>query len=99
VSGSPLAGSTSEAIAATPKAIEPTKKVTSIAGCGLEAHCEATAATAKHSDQRLRDADRLVVSEPLADLPGVWHEIPESTALIVTADGAHELRPFRPSCR
>jgi predicted glutamine amidotransferase len=47
--------------------------------------------------QRLRDADRLVVSEPLADLPGVWQEIPESTALIVGADGAHELRPFRPA--
>ena len=29
--------------------------------------------------QRFRDEDRIVVSEPLADLPGVWHEIPEST--------------------
>lgn len=46
--------------------------------------------------QRMRDADRLVVSEPLADLPGAWHEIPESTALTVLPGGAHEMRPFHP---
>jgi glutamine amidotransferase len=46
--------------------------------------------------QRIRDEDRLVVSEPFADLPGVWHEIPESTALIVHPDGAHERRAFHP---
>jgi len=46
--------------------------------------------------QLLRDEDRLIVSEPFADLPGAWHEIPESTALIVQPDGAHERLPFRP---
>jgi predicted glutamine amidotransferase len=46
--------------------------------------------------QRLRDEDRLVVSEPFADLPGAWHEIPESTALTVLSGGEHEQRPFRP---
>jgi predicted glutamine amidotransferase len=46
--------------------------------------------------ERLRDADRLVVSEPLADLPGAWHEIAESTALTVRPDGSHEQRPFHP---
>jgi predicted glutamine amidotransferase len=46
--------------------------------------------------QRLRDEDRLVVSEPFADLPGVWHEIGESMALIVLPDGQHEWRSFRP---
>ena len=45
--------------------------------------------------QRFRDEDRIVVSEPLADLPGVWHEIPESTVLIVRP-GPDEQRPFRP---
>jgi predicted glutamine amidotransferase len=45
--------------------------------------------------QRLSDEDRLVVSEPIADLPGVWVEIPEATALIVQP-GADESRPFRP---
>ena len=45
--------------------------------------------------QRLRDEDRVVVSEPLADLQGVWHEIPESTVLIVQP-GPDEQRPFRP---
>jgi glutamine amidotransferase len=46
--------------------------------------------------QQLRDEDRLVVSEPLADLPGVWVEIPEASALIVQP-GADESRPFRPA--
>ena len=46
--------------------------------------------------QRLRDEDRVVVSEPLADLPGVWESIPESTVLIVQP-GEDEQRPFRPS--
>ena len=45
--------------------------------------------------QSLRDEDRLVVSEPLADLEGVWHEIPESTVLVVQP-GEDEQRPFRP---
>jgi glutamine amidotransferase len=45
--------------------------------------------------QRLQDEDRLVVSEPFADLPGVWDEIPEASVLIVQS-GADELRPFRP---
>jgi glutamine amidotransferase len=45
--------------------------------------------------QRLRDEDRVVVSEPLADLPGVWDEIPEASALIVQM-GPDESRPFRP---
>jgi predicted glutamine amidotransferase len=38
---------------------------------------------------------RLVVSEPLSDLPDAWNEIPESTCGIVQA-GEDELRPFRP---
>jgi predicted glutamine amidotransferase len=46
--------------------------------------------------QLLRDDDHLVVSEPFSDLPGVWHEIPESTALIVHPGGEHEQTPFRP---
>jgi len=44
---------------------------------------------------RLTDEDRLIVSEPLSDLPGVWLEVPESTALIIQA-GADEQREFRP---
>jgi predicted glutamine amidotransferase len=45
--------------------------------------------------QRLRDEDRLVVSEPLADLEGVWKEIPPSSAVIVQP-GPDEQLPFRP---
>jgi predicted glutamine amidotransferase len=45
----------------------------------------------------LKEGDRLVVSEPLVDLPGAWHEIPESTALKVGPGGEHEMRPFRPA--
>lgn len=44
----------------------------------------------------LRDEDRLIVSEPIADLPGAWHEMPESSALIVWPGGTHEKRPFQP---
>jgi glutamine amidotransferase len=47
---------------------------------------------------RLRDlteGDRLVVSEPLADLSGAWNEVPESTGLLID-DGSVEQRPFEP---
>ncbi|HEU4974871.1 MAG TPA: class II glutamine amidotransferase [Baekduia sp.] len=46
--------------------------------------------------QRLREGDRIVVSEPLADLPGAWHEVPEDTALVVERGGGVEHRPFAP---
>ena len=46
--------------------------------------------------QMLQEGDRLVVSEPLADLPGAWEEIPESTALVITRGGAYETSPFTP---
>jgi predicted glutamine amidotransferase len=45
---------------------------------------------------RLRDGDRLVVSEPFSDLPGDWHEIPEATALTVAPGGHWETRAFAP---
>jgi predicted glutamine amidotransferase len=45
--------------------------------------------------QQLSEGDRVVVSEPLADLPGAWIEVPESTALLL-ADGEVETRPFEP---
>jgi len=45
--------------------------------------------------QRLHDEDRIVVSEPNSDLPGVWEEIPESTVLIVQP-GPDEKRSFNP---
>ena len=45
--------------------------------------------------QRLRDEDRVVVSEPLADLPGAWDEIPEASVLVVQP-GPDEHRQFRP---
>ena len=38
---------------------------------------------------------RIVVSEPLRDLPGAWNEVPESSAGEVWA-GKEEIRPFRP---
>lgn len=47
--------------------------------------------------QRLREGDCVVVSEPIADLPGVWHEIPESTALTIPRGGPVEQRPFQPA--
>jgi predicted glutamine amidotransferase len=65
----------------------------------LFSSCDATAVRQLHAEnptlQRLQDEDRVVVSEPLADLPGVWKEIPESTVLVVQP-GEDEERPFRP---
>ncbi|HKF13940.1 MAG TPA: class II glutamine amidotransferase [Gaiellaceae bacterium] len=46
----------------------------------------------------LSDETRVVVSEPLGDLPGAWNEVPESHVGIVQP-GADELRPFTPSRR
>jgi predicted glutamine amidotransferase len=45
--------------------------------------------------QHLDEGDRVVVSEPLADLAGAWIEVPESTGLVVE-DGGLEQLPFRP---
>jgi glutamine amidotransferase len=45
--------------------------------------------------QQLTDEDRLIVSEPLSDLPGVWIAVPESTALVVQP-GLDEQVPFQP---
>jgi predicted glutamine amidotransferase len=46
--------------------------------------------------QRLSSDDRLVVSEPFSDLPGLWNEVPEATAVTVHHRGEMEERPFRP---
>ncbi len=45
--------------------------------------------------QRLAREDRLIVSEPFADLPGLWREIPQGSAVVVSGDGL-EHRPFVP---
>jgi predicted glutamine amidotransferase len=47
--------------------------------------------------QRLSEDDRLIVSEPFSDLPGVWREIPEGSAVIVRRGGVLEERPFSPA--
>ena len=43
----------------------------------------------------LSDESRLIVSEPLRELPGAWNEVPESSYGIVQ-EGQDELRPFAP---
>lgn len=43
----------------------------------------------------LSDETRLVVSEPLGDLAGVWQEVPEASCGIIRA-GQDNLRPFIP---
>jgi predicted glutamine amidotransferase len=44
----------------------------------------------------LSDETRVIVSEPLGDLPGAWNEVPESHVGIVQP-GEDELRPFAPT--
>jgi predicted glutamine amidotransferase len=46
--------------------------------------------------QRLSPDDRVIVSEPFSDLPGVWQEIPQGTAVTVRRGGVLEQREFRP---
>jgi predicted glutamine amidotransferase len=46
--------------------------------------------------QQLGHDDRVIVSEPFAELPGVWYEIPQSTAVTVRYGGSIEDRPFHP---
>ena len=43
----------------------------------------------------LSDTSRLVVSEPLSDLPGVWNEVPESSYVVVRS-GVDDFHPFAP---
>jgi glutamine amidotransferase len=44
---------------------------------------------------RVSDESRLIVSEPIRDLPGAWNEVPESSYGVVRP-GQDELRPFTP---
>jgi glutamine amidotransferase len=44
---------------------------------------------------RMSDDARLVLSEPIGDLPGAWEEMPESSWGMV-GQGAADLQPFRP---
>jgi len=50
---------------------------------------------ALHELEGLSDETRVVVSEPLGDLPGVWNEAPESHYGVVRP-GADKLAPFAP---
>src|SRR6478736_9250806 len=45
--------------------------------------------------QELSDESRIVVSEPLGDVAGVWNEVPEASYGVVRP-GEDELRPFTP---
>ena len=46
--------------------------------------------------QDLGDESRLVVSEPLGDLPGAWNEVPESSYGVIQP-GQDEMHPFTPT--
>jgi predicted glutamine amidotransferase len=44
----------------------------------------------------LTNEDRVIVSEPFADLPGAWHEIPQNSAVVVGHGGLLEHLGFSP---
>jgi predicted glutamine amidotransferase len=46
--------------------------------------------------QRLSVDDRVIVSEPFSDLPGIWEEIPPSSGVRVASGGVLEPYEFRP---
>jgi predicted glutamine amidotransferase len=46
--------------------------------------------------QQMSPDDRLIVSEPFSDLPGMWHEIRPSSAVTVRHGGVLEHHAFRP---
>jgi predicted glutamine amidotransferase len=46
--------------------------------------------------EHVDEETRLIVSEPLRDLPGAWHEVPESSYGVVQP-GQDELHPFAPA--
>jgi glutamine amidotransferase len=46
--------------------------------------------------QEVSDNARLIVSEPLGDVAGVWNEVPESSWGVV-GPGGEEMHPFRPT--
>ncbi len=45
--------------------------------------------------REVSDETRLIVSEPLGDLPGAWNEVPENSCTLVRP-GADELLSFAP---
>jgi hypothetical protein len=47
------------------------------------------------SSREFSENARLIVSEPLGDVAGVWNEVPESSWGVLGPD-REEMRPFRP---
>ncbi|HEY6758141.1 MAG TPA: class II glutamine amidotransferase [Baekduia sp.] len=47
--------------------------------------------------QRITEDDRLVVSEPFSDLPGLWQEVPESSTVTVRRGGVLKHGDFHPT--
>jgi glutamine amidotransferase len=45
---------------------------------------------------RLKENDRMVVSEPFSDLPGVWQPVAQSSALTIGRNGECVHSPFQP---
>jgi predicted glutamine amidotransferase len=66
----------------------------------LFASCDVAAIRRLYPDNErarmLSDDDRVIVSEPFNDLPGVWQEIAPATAVTVRHRGSLQERPFRP---
>ncbi|MET9689753.1 class II glutamine amidotransferase [Streptomyces sp. NPDC006514] len=46
--------------------------------------------------REVSDETRLVVSEPLGDLPGVWNELPESSYVVIPSGPDTDFLPFVP---
>ncbi|UQX04809.1 class II glutamine amidotransferase [Streptomyces sp. RerS4] len=47
--------------------------------------------------RHVSDSTRIVVSEPLGDLPGIWNELPEASYAVIPAVSDADYLPFIPS--
>jgi glutamine amidotransferase len=67
----------------------------------LYASCDVDTVRALYPDnprfQQLGEWDRVIVSEPFSDLPGLWQEIPAGSAVTVRPGVELERQPFRPA--
>ncbi|MEU9083973.1 class II glutamine amidotransferase [Streptomyces sp. NPDC048357] len=71
-------------------------------GCSRSLYYSSRADTVRHLYpevdylREVSDETRIVVSEPLGDLPGIWNELPEASYSVLPSDRHTDYFPFEP---